>query len=352
MPATRLTPLRFWILVAASFILLLWLFSPALLPFLVGLAIAYFLEPSVSALERRKVPRWLGSTIILAAFFFFFVFLFFMMWPMISGQIGALIDNLPDYIATIRKQHLPWLQKWAARISPEYVAKIREATTQSTDEAVGFVGRTVRNILSSGFAIIDFIGLAVLTPITAFYVLRDWKSLTDAIDGLIPRHHYTVVREQLGEINQTLSGFIRGQAIVSLFLGAFYGIGLALNGLQYGATIGLIAGVLSMIPYVGTFFGSITSFILAAVQFSGDWARIGLVMSVFIFGNIIETYFLTPRLVGSRIGLHPVWVMFALIAAIKLAGFTGALIAVPAAAVIGVLIRFGVKQFKASALYK
>lgn len=344
--------LRFWLLMLAAFIAVLWLFKPVLLPFLAGLAIAYFLEPVVASLEKRKVPRWAGALIVLSGFLFIVVAIILLIFPMLNHQIGALINALPEYITKIRESYLPWAQDWLGRFSPEDVEKIRGAATQSTGDALGWVSQTVKHIVSGGFAFIDAVALSILTPVTAFHVLRDWGKLTKVVDKLIPRHHYAVIREQMAEIDRTLSGFVRGQAIVCLILGLIYSTGLALNGLQYGATVGIIAGVLTIIPYVGTVFGWITSVILACVQFEGDWLRIGLVIAVFAIGHFFEGYILTPRFVGNRVGLHPVWVLFALIAGLKLMGFMGVLIAVPTAAVIGVLVRFGAREYKASSLYK
>lgn len=330
----------------------MWLFKPVLFPFLAGLTIAYFLEPAVSNLQKHKISRWLGSLFVLLVFVLIVTSIFLLIWPLISSQIEPLMYALPDYLAKIREKYLPWIQDWLSRFSAEDIEKIRTAATQSTGDAVGFVSKTVQSIVSGGFALIDAVALTILMPVTAFYVLRDWDKMAKTIDQLIPRRHYTVIREQMNEIDRTLSGFMRGQAIVCLILGLFYSAGLAMNGLQYGATIGIISGILTLIPYVGTVFGWVASVLLATVQFEGDWLRIGLVFSVFFVGQFLEGYVLTPRLVGKRVGLHPVWILFALIAGIKLMGFTGALIAVPSAAVIGVLARFGIKQYKSSAMYK
>jgi predicted PurR-regulated permease PerM len=352
MPTIQNSPLRFWLLAIGALAVLLWLFNPVLFPFLAGLAIAYFLEPAVAALEKRGVRRWFGALIVLFGFLFVVALIFILVWPLLNEQVGALISALPEYTARLREQYLPWVKDWLSRFSPEDVEKFRDAATQSTSEAVGLVGQTVKSIGSIGFALIDAVALSILTPVTAFYVLRDWKVLTKVIDQLIPRSSYAVIREQMSEINRTLSGFMRGQAMVCVILGVYYSVGLSLTGLQYGASIGIIAGILTMIPYVGTTFGWIASIVLASVQFSGDWQHIGMVIAVFGIGNILEPYVLTPRLVGDRVGLHPVWILFALISGIKLMGFTGALIAVPSAAVIGVLVRFGIRQYKSSAIYK
>jgi predicted PurR-regulated permease PerM len=344
--------LRFWLLILAALLAILWLFRPVMLPFLAGLTIAYFLEPAVTFLEKHKVPRMWGALVVLCGFLFVVASIFVLVWPMIDDQIAALINAMPEYTVKVREHYLPWARHWLSRFSPEDVKKISDAATQSTGEAVGLVGQAVKSIVSGGFALIDAFALSILTSVTAFFVLRDWKKLTGTVDRLIPRKPYAVIREQISEIDRTLSGFMRGQAFVCVILGIFYSAGLALNGLQYGATIGIIAGILTIIPFVGTIFGWVMSFILAVAQFEGDWLRIGLVAAVFLVGNFLESYVLTPRLVGKRVGLHPVWILFALIAGIKLMGFTGALIAVPSAAVIGVLVRFGARLYKSSPIYK
>ena len=352
MPFIQNFATRFWLILLAAFIGALWLFKPVLLPFLAGLAIAYFLEPLVSKLEKRGVPRWAGAMTVLSGFILIVVTMILLIWPLVHSQFVALVNALPDYTGKVREHYVPWAQDWLSRFSPEDVERIRDAAAQSSGDAVDWITQTVRHLVTGGFALIDAIALSILTPVTAFHVLRDWKKLTEVVDQLIPRRHYIVVRQQMAEIDQTLSGFVRGQAIVCLILGFVYSTGLALNGLKYGATVGILAGILTIIPYVGTAFGWATSFLLAFVQFDGDWLRIGLVMAVFAVGHFFEAYVLTPRLVGHRVGLHPIWILFALIAGVKLMGFTGVLIAVPTAAVIGVLIRFAVREYKDSSLYK
>jgi len=352
MPTSTNFALRFWLLTLAAFIGILWLFKPVLAPFLAGIAIAYFLEPVVTYLEKRKVPRWAGALIVLSGFIFIVVAIVLLLWPLLNSQVGALVNSLPEYITKIRFHYLPWAQDWLARFSPDDVEKIRDAATQSSGDAMGWISDTIKNIVSGGFAFIDALALSILMPVTAFHVLRDWGKLTKTVDRLIPRRHYAVIREQMAAIDETLSGFMRGQAIVCLILGFIYSTGLALNGLKYGFTVGIIAGVLTIIPYVGTVFGWATSLILACVQFDGDLLRISMVVAVFVVGHFFEAYVLTPRLVGHRVGLHPIWILFALIAGVKLMGFIGVLIAVPTAAVIGVLVRFAVRQYQDSTLYK
>lgn len=352
MPTPTSLALRFWLLLLVGVVLLLGLFKPVLAPFLAGLALAYFLEPLVSRLERRGMARWAGALIVLSSFIFAAAFIIILIWPLINSQIGALLNALPDYIGKIREEYLPSAQSWLARFSPDDVDKIRGAATQSAGQVAGWLSHALQNIVSGSFAFVDALALSILAPVTAFHALRDWKALTKTVDQLIPRHHYMVVRQQMAEIDRTLSGFVRGQAIVCLILGAVYSIGLAMNGLKYGATVGIIAGVLTIVPYVGTIFGWVTSVLLACVQFDGDPLRIGGVIAVFAIGHFFEAYILTPRFVGGRVGLHPIWILFALISGVKLMGFVGVLIAVPTAAVLGVLVRFAVAQYKNSKLYQ
>jgi predicted PurR-regulated permease PerM len=342
---------RFWLITFALFFAALWLLKPVLLPFIAGVALAYFLQPVVNMLERRGVPRWIGALGVMFGFLLIVALIVTLILPMITSQIGALVNAVPGYIEKLRSHYLPWFETWVARFEPDDVEKLRGAAGQQAGEIANWLGNLAKNIVSGGFAVIDALALAIITPVTAFFTLRDWPKLTETVDSLFPRRYYDVIMAQLAEVDSTLSGFIRGQALVCVALGLIYSTGLTLVGLKYSVAIGVTAGVLSFIPYVGTAFGWISSVILALVQFD-DWMHIGMVVGVFVVGHFLEAYVLTPKLVGNRVGLHPIWILFALITGVKLMGFVGVLIAVPTAAVLGVLIRFLVRQYKASAVYK
>jgi predicted PurR-regulated permease PerM len=344
--------LRFWFIAFVVFLGLFWFLKPVLLPFLIGMAVAYFLNPVVNYFERHQIPRWLSALGVLLSFGVIVGGILTFIWPLLSTQIGALVNAAPGYIEKFRSHYIPWVENWLTRFEPEDVEKLRGAAGQSVGQAADWFGNLLKKIVTSGFALVDLIAVMIITPVVAFYLLRDWPKLTRNVDSLIPMRYYTVVQQQLAEIDTTLSGFIRGQALVCVALGCLYSIGLTAVGLEYGAAIGITAGVLSFIPYVGTAFGWVTSLILAFVQFDGDWTHIGMVISVFLVGHVMEAYVLTPRLVGHRVGLHPVWILFALLAGAKLMGFVGVLIAVPTAAVLGVLIRFAVRQYRMSPVYK
>ncbi len=342
---------RFWFLAFAAFLGLLWVLKPVLLPFVAGIVIAYFLAPVVNQLAKHGLPRWLGALGVLFGFGLIAGAIVMLIMPLISNQIGALLNALPSYIEKVRGHYLPWIENWITRFSPQDVEKLHNAAGQSAGEVAGFFGNLLKNLVANGVQMIDTIAMMIVTPVVAFFTLRDWPTLTKTIDAILPLRYYDIIRAQLSEIDRTLSGFIRGQALVCLSLGIIYSTGLTFTGLQYSAAIGVTAGVLSFIPYVGTIFGWVTSLLLALVQFD-DWQHIAMVLGVFAFGHFLEAYVLTPKLVGHRVGLHPVWILFALITGVKLMGFLGILIAVPTAAVLGVLIRFLVKQYRNSPMYQ
>jgi len=341
----------FWGIIFALVIVFAWVLKPILLPFVAASVLAYFLDPAVERLSKRKVPRWLGTLLVLLGFVFGVILLVLLVAPLIQSQLLALVHALPGYVETVREKLTSVADVWMQKLSPEEVAQIKEAAGAYAGSAVGWAGTLFRSIVSKGFALFDVATLLVITPIVAFYLLRDWPKVTKNIDDLVPRAQHGLVRRALSDIDRTLSGFLRGQSLVCLSLATIYGVGLSLAGLKYGATIGIIAGVLSFIPYVGSGFVLVAGLTLAFIQFD-DLTQIWYVVAVFLIGQALEGYVLTPKLVGDRVGLHPAWIIFALFAGGALMGFTGILIAVPVAAVLGVLIRIAIGSYKESPLYK
>jgi predicted PurR-regulated permease PerM len=228
--------------------------------------------------------------------------------------------------------------------------RLRDAVGGQVGKAVQLFGALFHRVFDGGMALVTVSTFLFVTPIVAFYLLRDWDKLVGWIDALIPRDHAKTVRTQARLVDETLSGFVRGQATVCLVLGLTYGIALTLAGLQFGFVVGVLAGILAFIPYVGTIFGLFASVGLALLQFD-DPTRIGIVAGIFILGQVLEGNVLTPKLVGERVGLHPVWVIFALFAGGTVLGFLGMLLALPVAAATGVLVRFAVAQFRLSPIF-
>ncbi len=343
--------IRFWLIGFALFALFLWVLSDVLLPFVAAFAIAYLLDPLVDRTEDWGAPRWLGTTLVLLSFVVVLIAVLLLLVPLVQAQFVQLVEVLPAYAAKVKERVLPLIDQLVERLSTEDVERLRAAAGQYAGDAVSWLGRMLSGVLSGGLALFDVLSVLFITPIVAFYLLRDWDLVVTAVDRWLPRQHADTVRAQACEVDRTLAGFLRGQATVCLVLGVFYAVALSAAGLNFGLVIGLLSGLLSFIPYVGSLFGFVASTGLAALQFDELW-RVGLVAGIFMFGQAVEGNVLTPKLVGDRVGLHPVWVMFALLAGGSLFGFVGVLLAVPVAAVIGVLTRFALRQYLESNFYQ
>lgn len=337
------------IAIAVGF-LLYWL-SGVLLPFVAGILIAYFLDPVADALERRGTSRTVATTVITVAFFVVLGVLAVVLFPLIQAQVIEFAARLPSWIEKLRLQAEPWLQHLQASFTPEQVAKLREAAANYTGEAAKWLGAAIARLLSGGAAAFHILSLLVITPLVSFYLLRDWDRIVGHFDELLPRDVAPTIRSIVADVDRTIAAWVRGQATVCLFLAVWYGVGLTIIGLEFGLVVGGLTGLISFIPYFGMGIGLVVALAIALAQFS-NWLPIAMVTGVFVTGQVIEGYILTPRLVGEKIGLHPVWVIFALLAGGALFGFTGVLLAVPVAAIIGVLVRFGVGRYRESPLYK
>lgn len=342
----------FWLAAASFFILFLYVFSSILLPFVAGMALAYFLDPVADRLESLGLSRLLSTIVILIAFLLTFIVALMVVVPLLASQLNDFIARIPGYIAE--------LQGLLARFDPNWLrdaigvdsTNIREGLTALLQQGAGFLTTLLQSVWNSGKALIDIAGLFIVTPVVAFYMLLDWDHMIAKVDGWIPRDHVHTVRALASDINRSVAAFVRGQGTVCIILGLFYAIGLTLVGLNFGLLIGLFAGLISFIPYVGSLVGFVLALGVAVVQFGSDWIWIAATAGVFFAGQFIEGNILQPKLVGASIGLHPVWLMFALFAFGSLFGFVGLLVAVPASAAVGVLVRFAIDRYLDSPLYK
>lgn len=340
-----------WLVIAAAAAFVLYLLRAALLPFIVGLAIGYLLDPLADRLERARVPRGAAAALIVAGFVLAFVAVLIVLIPVLSAQIGDFIGRLPQYAEMARDAITPHIADLKARLGPGQEQQIESFLQSYAGKTTEWAGKLLSGVLSGGAAVLNLFGLLIITPVVAFYLLRDWDRLVARLDGLLPQKGGPRIRTIMGEINDRLSGFLRGQLIVVLLLGGWYAVGLLAIGLDFGLLIGIGAGLISVIPFVGNIVGLVTSIGVGLAQFDG-WLPIVLILAVFGTGQALEGYVLQPKIVGDRVGLHPVWLMFAVIAGTALLGLTGALLAVPAAAVVGVLVRYGIERYLESPLYR
>jgi len=347
---TERRQLRFWLITLLVLVAALYILRDMLLPFVAGMAIAYFLDPIADRLERIGAPRWLATTCVLLFFVLILVLAALLLVPLIQSQIVQLVDTLPLIVNWVSNIGIPTVERMLTQLSVENVERLKDAVNSFAGNAIGWLGTVLQGIVTGGFALFDVLTLLFITPVVAFYLLRDWDVMIGTIHGWLPRQHVATILSQVNEIDETLAGFVRGQATVCLVLGLFYGVALSIFGLNFGLVIGSVAGLLSFIPYVGSMVGFVSSVGVALVQYD-TWTPVLVVVAIFVFGQAVEGNFLTPKLVGDKVGLHPVWVMFALLAGGSLFGFVGVLLAVPVAAVIGVLARFALQKYITSPYY-
>jgi predicted PurR-regulated permease PerM len=351
----------FWVGTFLSLVLMLWLFSGVLLPFMAGLALGYLLDPVADRLERFGLGRLGATLVIMGGFMLGFVLLFVLVVPILGSQLAMFIEALPSYVAKLQEL----VTQVSRQVSREYggflteklglevptPSDIRSSTTDLLGQGAQWAASLLKSVWTNGTALVGLMSLLIVTPVVGFYMLLDWDKLVATIDGLAPLRHRETVRMLAREIDAALAGFLRGQSLVCLFLGVWYGTGLSLIGLNFGLLIGISAGLLSFIPYVGSLTALVLSSSVAIVQGWPSWHLLALAIAVFSTGQFLEGNILSPKLVGDSVGLHPVWLIFALLAFGSLFGFTGLLVAVPFAAATGVVLRFAVRRYRESKLY-
>ena len=342
---------RFWLIVALLLAFFLYLFSEILLPFVAGMVLAYFLDPVADRLQRLGLSRLMATILILFTFIVVLAIGLVILIPLLAKQLSDFIAKLPEYLSHLQALITSFDPEWIEKRFGVNATDLRDGLNSLLSSGVGFVTAIFTSIWSSGVALFSIASLFIVTPVVAFYMLLDWDRMIAKIDGWVPRDHVKTVRQIAGDINLSTAGFVRGQGTLCLILGIIYAVGLTITGLNFGILIGLFAGLISFIPYVGSLVGLVLALGVAFVQFWPDWLMVLGVAVVFFIGQFIEGNILQPRLVGKSVGLHPVWLMFALFAFGALFGFVGLLIAVPAAAAIAVLVRFAISRYLDSPLY-
>ena len=338
--------LIWWGVGGLGLLIAMWLLGQAILPFILGAGVAYLLDPVADRLERAGLSRTMSVVVITIGAVLIFAAVTLLVVPTLVRQAAALIETAPQMLEQARA--------FTTSRFPEFLPEGGTVGTALTDlgKAMGDQWQGVaQTILSSVGGVISAVAILVIVPVVAFYLLLDWDRMVAQIDDLLPREHAPTVRRLASEIDSALSGFLRGQGLVILILGTWYSVALMLVGLPFGFFIGIMAAVLSFIPYVGVLIGGLTAIGVALFSFWGDPLWIGAVVAIFAAGQVVEGNYLQPKIVGGHVGLHPVWLLLALSVFGALFGFAGMVMAVPLAAALGVLARFLIERYRASALY-
>jgi predicted PurR-regulated permease PerM len=332
-------------------LLALWMFSAILTPFVLAACIAYFLDPIATFLARWGLPRWASALLLVTLLLLFGLLALLLLYPLIVAQIGVLLARLPGYIATINAALREFLMNLEEAAGPEVVdARLRELIISQAGAMIGWLGTAATRLIGGGFALFNVFTLAVVTPVVSFYLLRDWPGIMARIESWLPRRSAPTLIQLARDMDRVLSAWLRGQLLCCLALGLFYALSLSAAGLELGLMVGLISGFLSFIPYVGSLTGFALAVLLAIGQW-GDWNGVILVVGIFVLGQVLEGYVIYPRLLGDRVELHAVWVIFALFAGGVAFGFLGVLLAVPIAAAVGVVARHWLARYLESPLY-
>ena len=337
-----------WIWFALGVLLFLAFFvsiSGILLPFVVGLAVAYLLDPVADRMESLNIPRWLATSIAIVVFFGLMIGVFIAIAPMLRDQVVGFIEALPVYIAKVRPLVMGLIHEAGG------TERAQSLVDQSSGKLMEWIAAHMGQVLASGIALFNVFTLILISPVVAFYLLRDWDNIVAHMKTLLPRQHLATIEALLSDMDYALSGFVRGQFLVCMALAVLYAFGWSLLGLNYALVLGLIAGLLAFVPLAGPFFASALAVLVALGQFGTDWVKVGLVYVVFVIVQGIEGSVLTPNLIGNRVGLHPVWVIFSIFAGGELMGVLGIFLAVPVAAVVAVLSRWLIQQYLHSRLY-
>jgi predicted PurR-regulated permease PerM len=339
----------FWLVALAIFIAALWLLHDILLPFVAGMVLAYLFNPLVDRLERLNLPRFVAALLIVAIFVLLLIVSIILLAPILVGQLGGLADNLPGYMSRLQTLITDPSRSWLTKMlgSGFADAQIGDMVKQAT----GGLASLMRSLWSGGQALLSLFSLVVLTPVVAFYLMCDWKRMVATLDGWLPRAQASTIRALAAEIDRAIAGYIRGQTGICLILGSLYAAGLSMVGLRFGLLIGIAIGVASFVPYLGSLTGFVVAVVIAIAQFWPDVTPIAAVIGICVVLQFLEGYVLAPYMVGRVVGLHPVWLMFALFAFGYWFGLVGLLLAIPLAAAIGVLTRFGLRRYLASELY-
>jgi predicted PurR-regulated permease PerM len=337
----------FWLTILAVLAALLWLLNDVLLPFVAGMALAYLQSPLADRMERWGINRTVAALIIVAGIVLVLVAAVVLVVPLLLQQASAFVAGIPSHFKRLQELLIEPNLAWLESLGLGDKAKLSDVVGQAASWLMNFA----YSLWTGGKALVSAASVLIVMPVVTFYLLCDWHGMLQVADSWVPVRQREPVRQLAREIDAAISGFVRGQLGVCLVLGLYYAIGLTLVGLHFGLLIGLVAGLITFVPYIGSMTGLLIAAAVALAQFWPDWKRIVIVIAIFLVGQFVEGNILSPKFVGERVGLHPVWMIFAMFAFGYLFGFVGLLLAVPLAAAIAVLFRFGLRQYQASPFY-
>lgn len=344
--------LIFWLIALAIAVVMVAVLREVLLPFAVGMVIAYFLNPIANLMQRIGLGRMPAAFVMVAVVAIALIAAIVLLFPLLADQFRQLSATLPRDVERVRVAAEEWAKAQLGDHFPTFRAGLDRGINELTQNWAALLAGVARSLWSQGQAVLNVVSLILVTPIVVFYLLVDWNPMLQRIDGWLPRQHAPTIRALAGEINAAISAFIRGQGTICLILAALYAAGLAWAGIPYGWLVGLMTGLLSFIPFVGWALGLLVAGALAIIPNWPDTVPLLKVVGVLVAGMAIDSAVLSPRIVGEKIGLHPVWLIFALFVFSYLFGFVGTLVSVPVAAAIGVLVRHGLRAYLASDVYR
>ncbi len=349
----RLSPgAAFWVIFSALALIALMLFSGVLLPFAVGFVFAYLFHPIVNRMRRAGIPRGAGAFAIVSVLIVALAIFFALVLPPVFDQLGQLVQALPGWYERARNYLAEHYGHYLQHISePQKPGGPAPVEQQIGQHVTPWLISQFQGLLKGGLDFFNSLALLFLSPVVTFFLLRDWDKMIASVQEFLPAQQVPAIAELATEMDSTIAGYLRGEFIVLLIVSGFYMVTLGLIGLNYGLIIGLAAGLFSFVPYLGSTCGFLVSGGVALYQYWPNYTMIALVCGVFVFGQLMEGNVLTPNIVGNRVGLHPVWLLFALVASGYLLGFLGLLISVPLAAAIGVLVRYAIRKYYESPMH-
>lgn len=343
--------LKFLIIIFLLILVFLYSISDILLPFVLGLTFAYLLDPVADRIQARKIPRHWATLIITVVFFTVISVAGVLLLPIIFEQLGEFFRQLPKFYRQFDRQIVPMILERIRDVNPMIASKFHIESKDISEHLNTIINNSIGGLFASGVNLLNFLSLILITPIVTFYMLRDWDLFVAKMYSLLPQDYAPTIKEQIKKIDDTIASFIHGQLNVCILMGLVYGLTLTLIGLNFGFIIGLFTGLLIFIPFLGFLTGATIGVLVAYFQYPNDISQVMFIAGVFITIHVVEANLISPKIIGGKIGIHPAWLIFGMLAGGSLLGLVGVIISVPMTAIVGVLVRFALEQYSTSGFY-